>query len=158
MQSGACKLQLFSLERNLRFRSKEIFVLGPLILRQSTTLLALLVVLRMKKIKGKMRKIICGAFINYFPLVFFSPRTRLNLVKLTRGVYQTHNLKFGAFCRLWLAGKRRPFATQNEIYFEYKHIGLFFAAAQSLNLKHSRVHKSHQQQQQNTSPARPLRN
>lgn len=39
-----------------------------------------------------------------------------NLVKLTRGVYQTHNLKFRAFCRLWLAGKTRN-RYENEIYF-----------------------------------------
>lgn len=44
--------------------------------------------------------LICGAFKRYF---FF----RLNLVKLTRGVYRTHTLKFRAFCRLLLSGTRR---------------------------------------------------
>lgn len=113
MWSGACIASSLYRSFSVFIRTKFAFFVGdffvlvsslhsPLILLQSSRRLHFSSRETPKK-RGR-NEIICGAFLNYFFLFFFRSIS-LSFSSLTRGVYQTHNLKFRAFCRLWLAGR-----------------------------------------------------
>lgn len=101
---------LVSLERNLRFSTKRFFARLSARCEQpfnSTAIFTSLAFLAIRAVleeeDGKRERNNMWRFYKLFSLFIL---LSLNLVKLTRGVYQAHNLKFGAFCRLWLAGRK----------------------------------------------------